>query len=141
LEASGGADTLIVWDAPSGDAFKNMSITVSSMGAETPAGNINWTLYNGGKFTGGKAYEEGSTYVAGNNVGSGSITDANIAEEIYTDTKKYPPNLPNVETTVDGIRKTLFNGGYPIALQLVNAKAVRVKLAVVFVSETVSDKV
>lgn len=141
LEAAGGADTLVVWDAPSGEAFKNMSVSVSSRGANTPAGNINWTLYNGGRFSDGKAYEVGSTYMEGNVISSGSITDLGIAEEVYTDTKKYPPNIPNVTKSVGGNIVDMYPGGYPIALKLVNLKALKVILVVTFISETVSDKV
>ena len=141
LEAAGGADTLLVWDAPSGEAFKDMSISVSSRGADTPAGNINWTVYNGGKFIDGKAYDVDSTYVEGNVVSNGSITDLNIAEEIYTDNKKYPANIPNVTKSVGGAVLPMHMGGYPIAVKLANLKASPVKLVVTFISETVSDKV
>jgi len=145
LEAAGDNDTVYVWDAPSGDAFKNMSVTVSSMGVETVAGSINFTIFNGGRFYGDdinvKPYEENCKYLEGNSVSTGSITETNIAKEIYTDTKKYPPSLPGVKKSSNGVLVDSYVSGYPVVLKLQNAKTKNVKLAVAFISETISDKV
>lgn len=128
LDASGGAnDTLRCWDPPTGMPLQNLSVTLSSRGQETIAGNLDWEVFYGGKWV-GTPFDEDSTHLGGESQGSGNIAGSNeILSIVHTDTDLLPANNPNGP----------LGGGFPIVVELTNNKAAALTVYVTFTSETI----
>jgi hypothetical protein len=130
--AGGAAPTLRCWAAPSGAAVKDVDIFLSSRGVITAVGNLTFTVLWGGNWSGGTPFALTSTHAGGiiqtgpTNIAGGT----EIVQRIHTYTGFIPPNLPAVPAAV---------GGFPIVVELTNAKAAAVTVYVTFVTRTVSD--
>ena len=135
LGAAGSpTDTLRVWDAPSGEPFKDISICLSSAGEITAAGNLSWRVYYGGSWD-GKPFDRASKHLGGISQGNGVLAGGTeIASVVYSDVKGLPSNRRDTNRNMLGI------GGFPVVVELINAKAVPVKVFVTFVSTTVTTK-
>ncbi len=141
LTAAGGlAPALRCWAAPESEAFKNLSIFVSSMGLVLPAGNLDWAVYYGGNWD-GTPFLTTSTHSGGviPTSGSGSIAgSAEVYSKVWTDAGPFAANRPvQVPSGSGWIYKNLDNT--PIVLLLTNAKAAAITVKVIFAAETVTD--
>lgn len=130
--AGGAATTLRVWDAPTGSPLNDMEIFITSRGIVTAAGNLTWNLYWGGNWSGGTPFATTSTHAGGALI-AGPVVIAGgveIAQRINAYAGFIPPNLPAANGSL---------GGFPIVVELINAKAAPVTVWVSFVSRTISD--
>lgn len=135
MAASGGADTVRVWDVPTGSPITGYSIYINNQGQTSAAGNLEWTVLYGGYWSGGAPFASTATHNGGVTVASGTIAgSAEIAKIVYEETNMLPPN------TVQGAHNMrLFST--PIVLKLVNKKASALTVYVTFTSETIANVV
>jgi hypothetical protein len=117
-----------------------LSITVSSHGEVLAAGNLTWTVYYGGYWSGvpfasASTHAGGSTPAAGTGVIAGGTA---VHSEVFSDTG---PFLPNRIVSVPYGSGNIYKGldGLPIVVELTNAKAVAITVYVTFQSESVQD--
>lgn len=142
MTAAGGLTPVVrCWDAPEGEMFKNLGIIVSSHGTVLAAGDLSWAVFYGGYWTGGLPFESGSTHNGGTSPAGGTGTIAGAAavqSTIFTDVG---PFLPNRIKQIPYESGYIYDGrdGFPIVLQLTNAKAVAATVYVTFRSEFVQD--
>jgi len=132
LEASGGADTGRVYDAPSSMPIRGLSIILSTGGQPTAAGDLDWEVYYGGTWAG---VPFSSVHDGGVSQGNGTIGGGTeLAHVVYVDEDLLPPNNaagPN----------SMREYGLPIVLELVNDKAEPITINVTFVTEHVLTNV
>ena len=134
LAALGGADTIRVWDVPTGCPLRQMSIIVSSRGETLAAGNLDWDVVYGGKWA-GAPYAVASTHSGGVSQGSGAIAGAaEVLGTVYNSTGFIPVNSPTLPVTTD-------SAGFPVVVELKNNKAVPIIVYVTFLSETINTNV
>jgi hypothetical protein len=142
MTAAGGlAPVVRCWDAPEGEMFKNLGIIISSRGETLAAGNLDWAVFYGGFWTGGLPFESGSVHNGGvaPAASTGTIAgSAKVNSTVFTDAGPFLPNRPKQIPSGSGY---IYEGkdGFPIVLQLTNAKAVALTVYVTFRSETVQD--
>lgn len=135
--AGGAAPSGRVWDAPCGMPFSDVTIYLSSLGATTAAGNMGWEVFLGGVWS-GTPFDADSTHTGGISQGSGVIAGGTeLAHMIHEDTSLFPTNLRSVRPAPGGTDIGI--GGFPVVVELTNAKAVAITVYVTFVSRTVSD--
>lgn len=131
LEAAGGADTVRVWDIPASSPITKLSITITSFGIVTGAGNITWQVFFGGTWNGTPFdYDGGTTHAGGiAQAAAAPIVGAvEYAHVVYVNANLIPANHFWVSSKV---RKY----GFPIVMELVNLKAVPVDFSVIFTRE------
>ena len=134
LEASGGADTDRVWDVPTSEPLRQISVIISSKGETLAAGNLDWDVLYGGKWA-GTPYAAGSSHSGGVSQGSGAIAGgAEVLATVYNSTGFIPVNSPAMPVSVD-------NQGFPVVVELTNNKAVPITVYVTFLSETINTNV
>ena len=134
LEAAGGVDTGRVWEAPCGAPFRDITVYLSSRGIATAAGNLTWEVFYGGVWA-GVPFADGVTHSGGVSYGTAAIAGGTeLANMVYEDASLLPPNLRSMRGGID-----LGIDGFPIVLELTNAKAAPVTVYVTFVSRTVPE--
>ena len=132
--AGGAADTGRVWEAPCGAPFRDVTIWLSTRGIVTAAGNLTWEVFYGGVWA-GTPFDSLATHTGGISYGTAAIAGGTeLAHMIYEDASLLPPNLRSMRGGVD-----LGIDGFPVVLELTNAKAAAVTVHVTFVSRTVSE--
>ena len=137
LEASGGADTLRVWDNPEGEPFQNMSIRLTSRGTVLPALDLDWSVLIHGIWS-GTPFASGSTLSGGTLVASGVIPGGTTVEALlWSDAGPFPANRRVQVPYGSGY---IYKGldGFPISVNLVNHKASAITVYVTFTSDVVS---
>jgi hypothetical protein len=138
LDAAGGTSpTQRVWLAPVGEPFRDINISVNSLGAVVVAPGVDWDVLYGGVWD-GAPYESTSTHSGGISQANGTFSAAEVATVIHTDTDIFPSNLRVVSPNSDGTITQRGFGGFPIVLELDNTSAVEVTLWVSIVARTVS---
>jgi len=135
LTAAGGATPAgRVWEAPCGAPFRDVTVYLSTRGIVTAAGNLTWEVLYGGVWD-GAPFAAASTHSGGVQYGTAVIAGGTeLANMIYEDASLLPPNLRSMRGGVD-----LGIDGFPIVLELTNAKAAAVTVYVTFVSRTVPE--
>lgn len=135
LTAAGGATPSgRVWEAPCGAPFRDVTVYLSTRGIVTAAGNLTWQMWYGGVWD-GIPFDAASTHSGGVLYGTAIIVGGTeLAHMVYEDASLLPPNLRSMRGGVD-----LGIDGFPIVLELTNAKAVPVMVYVTFVSRTVPE--
>jgi len=128
--AGGAAPSARVWDLPTSVPLTKLSISISSAGTVTAAGNLAWEVFLGGVWA-GTPFDADSTHSGGVSQTSGTIAgSAEVAAVVYTTNNLLATN------NVVGPNPMVKNG-LPIVLELTNAKASAVTVYVTFVSEIV----
>jgi len=129
LAATGGATAIQrVWDAPTSIPITKLAITISTAGLATGAGDLHYDVLCGGGWT-GVPFDGDSTHVGGVSQTTGSIAGGvEIAQTLHTSTNLVPAN--NVAGP-----SSMRMFGFPLVVELTNAKAVPVTVYVTFISE------
>lgn len=138
--AGGGSDIARVWMAPVGEPFRDINISVSSLGQVLAALGTDWRVFYGGYWSAGTPYDPTTaTHAGGVSQANGNFAGgAEVANVIHTDTDVFPSNLRVVSPHSDGtVTKSGF-GGFPIVLRLENQSASPITLVVSFVARTLS---
>lgn len=135
LEASGGADTAYVWDAPSSVPFRNITVIISSGGVIWPASDLEWEIFYTTKWT-GVPFQSGSTPGTGLSQASGTIAAVQAFTVAWEDATILPSNMPQDLSVLSKSGR----GGAAVVCELVNKKAVPIKVFVTFISEILSER-
>lgn len=135
LEASGGTDTLRTWDVPTSMPIQHTTIILSTKGEVTAAGNLDWDVLYGGKWSGTPYDYSTATHTGGVSQASGAIAGgAEVLSVIHNSSALVPINSPAVPVSVD-------KQGFPIVVELTNNKATPLTVYVTFITETISTNV
>lgn len=144
LDATGGAaDVQRVWDAPTSDPFRRMYIYLSTAGTPTAAGDIDYEILVGGRWSSGAPFEDGSTHTGGiSQIGVIIIPGGTeINEMIWDSANSYPGNRIFTTPSTGGTVTYRGVNAPPLVVEFTNHKAVEQHLYVTFVSESISDRV
>ena len=137
LGATGTAtDTLRTWDVPTSMPLQQLTIILSTKGETTAAGDLDWDVLFGGKWSGGSPYDyDNSTHTGGVSQASGTIVGGTeVLSVVHNSTSLIPVNSPAMPVSTD-------NNGFPVVIELTNDKASEVTVYVTFITETVSTNV
>ena len=135
-----GGDVKRCWDVPHTSAFRDITITISTAGQTTAAGNLDWEVFYGGVWE-GSPFNEDSTHSGGVTQGNGNIAGgAEIAAVVYEDVSILPANSKvRIPSGMGFVERG--HGGFPVVVELTNNKAAVVTVQVTFITRTASDRI
>lgn len=137
--AGGAAPVLSTWDAPCMIPFRNMTVVITSRGADWPANDLDWEVFYTYRWASGAPFAADSVPGPGISKGSGTFAGAGQVYSVaYEDASFLPSNMRVNPTRPPSLDKSGFAGA-AIVCELTNKKASAITVFVSFISETIND--